>query len=328
MKKLRWGLVGCGDIARKRVAPALRESGELMAVARSDFERAESFAREFGARRWYRSLEELIADDQVDAVYVATPVHLHAPMTAAAAAAGKHVLVEKPMALDAAECERMIGVCRAARRQLGVAYYRRFYPVVRRVKQLLQENAIGNPIVVQINAFEWFDPAPDNPRRWLLDKSSGGGGPVFDFGCHRVEVLLHLLGRVRSVQANLGTLLFEREVEDTGIAIIEFESGARAVLTVTHAAAEPQDTLDVYGSDGSLHVPVLNRGQLIVLARSGTKTVEEHPPHDNLHLPLIEDFARAVGEERAPEVDGEVGLRVARLIAEIYRRSSERSSPI
>lgn len=326
MKKLRWGLVGCGDIARKRVAPALRDSGELIAVARSDFEQAESFAREFGARRWYRSIEELIADHEIDAVYLATPVHLHAPMTVTAAAAGKHVLVEKPMALNVAECERMIDACQTAGVRLGVAYYRRFYPVVRRVKELLAEGTVvGRPVIAQINAFEWFDPPLDHPRRWLLDQSRSGGGPIFDFGCHRVEVLQHLFGSVRRVQSNLGAVLFKREVEDTGVAIIEFESGVRAVLTVTHAAAEPQDTLDIYGSEGSVHVPVLNRGHLTVLSRVGTE-MEKLPPHENLHLPLIEDFARAVRENRAPEVDGAAGLEVAKVIADIYRPAPEPSS--
>lgn len=320
MDKLRWGLVGCGDIARKRVAPALRDSGELVAIARSDFRQAENFAREFGARRWYRSAEELIADDEIDAVYLATPVHLHEPMTVAAASAGKHVLVEKPMALDVAECERMIRACRAADVRLGVAYYRRFYPVVRRVKELLAGGgAVGRPVLAQINAFEWFDPAPDHPRRWLLERQRSGGGPVFDFGCHRVEMFWHFFGSVRRVQSSLGTILFEREVEDTGVAVIEFESGVRAVLSVTHAAAEPQDTLDVYGSHGSAHVPVLNQGRLTVLSGGNTE-VEHLPPHENLHLPLVEDFVRAVRENREPEVDGTAGLEVAKVIAEIYRQ--------
>ncbi|MEJ7712938.1 MAG: Gfo/Idh/MocA family oxidoreductase [Pyrinomonadaceae bacterium] len=298
----------------------LRETGELVAVARADYQQAESFAREFGARRWYRSLSEMLVDDQVDAIYLATPVDLHAPMTLEAAAACKHVLAEKPMALDVAECESMIAACRSSSVQLGVAYYRRFYPVVRRLKELLRDGTLGQPVVVQINAFERFDPAPGDPRRWFLDAKRSGGGPVFDFGCHRVEILLYLLGPVRSVQSHLGTLLFERDVEDTGIAIIKFENGARAVLTVTHAAAEPQDTLDIYGSNGSVHVPVLNKGEMSIVTRSETVR-ESHPPDHNLHRPLIEDFSRAVQEEREPEVNGSVGLEVAQVIADIYRNS-------
>ena len=94
MAKIRWGLIGCGDISRKRVAPALRESPlcELVAVSRAKAELAESFAREFGARRWYADWRELLLDEDIDAVYIATPVHLHAEQAIAAAEHGKHVL--------------------------------------------------------------------------------------------------------------------------------------------------------------------------------------------------------------------------------------------
>jgi len=130
---MNWGLIGCGDISRKRVAPALRDSPlcELKAVSRAKAELAEAFAREFRAQRWFADWRELLEDHEIDAVYVATPVHLHAEQTIAAANAGKHVLCEKPMALTVAECDRMIDACRTNNVKLGVAYYRHFYPVVR-----------------------------------------------------------------------------------------------------------------------------------------------------------------------------------------------------
>jgi predicted dehydrogenase len=105
MRVVRWGLVGCGDIARRRVAPALRDLGncELVAVSRADAARAEEFAAEFGARRWHADWRDLVHDAEVEAVYIATPVHLHAEQAVAAAEAGKHVLCEKPMALSGAE---------------------------------------------------------------------------------------------------------------------------------------------------------------------------------------------------------------------------------
>src|SRR5438045_665812 len=115
MSVVKFGLVGAGDIARKRVAPALRDlsNGEFVSVSRSRPELAESFAREFGARKWFADWREQIADDEIDAVYLATPVNVHAEQTIAAAEAGKHVLCEKPMALTVKECDEMIAACRA-----------------------------------------------------------------------------------------------------------------------------------------------------------------------------------------------------------------------
>jgi predicted dehydrogenase len=320
MNRVRWGLIGCGDIARKRVAAALRDSGngDFVAVSRRQAELAESFAREFGARRWYADWRALLTDDEIDAVYIATPVYLHAAQTIAAAEAGKHVLCEKPMALSVAECDRMMAACRTNRVRLGVAYYRHFYPVISRIKAIIAAGEIGEPMIVQMNAFEYFNPAPDHPRAWFISRSQAGGGPMMDFGCHRIEVLLNLFGRINGIQAFTDRLRFEREVEDTSAAFFKFETGARATLTVTHTVMEGQDTLDIFGTAGSIHVPVLNQG-LLRLSTAAGETTEVHPPHANLQQPLIEDFAQAVIEGREPAVGGETGRKVARIEAEIYR---------
>ena len=320
MAKVRWGLIGCGDIARKRVAPALRHSPlcELIAVSRARHELAESFAKDFGARRWCSNWHDLLMDYEIDAIYIATPVHLHAEQTIAAAERGKHVLCEKPMALNVAECDRMIDACRSNNVKLGVAYYRHFYPVVFRVKELIDSGELGIPVLVQINAFEWFDPEPSSPRSWLLKKEFSGGGPMFDFGCHRIELLLDLLGNITNVKATLANTFFDRGVEDLATATFQFERGTLGMLTVTHAAREPQDTLDLFFTNGSIHVPVLNEGTMRVLTKDGDR-IETHPNHTNIHQPLIEDFTRAVLENRDPLVTGEIGRSVAVVEAKIYQ---------
>lgn len=320
MQKLNWGLIGCGDISRKRVAPALRDlpNCELTAVNRASFHLAEEFAREFGARRWYRDWRELLADTEVQAVYIATPVSLHAEQTIAAAEAGKHVLCEKPMALNTAECDQMIAACAANNVKLGIAYYRHFYPVIQRIKELIAKGEIGVPVLAQINAFERFNPAPDQPRYWFVKKEFAGGGPMMDFGCHRIEVFLNLLGSIAGVHSSIGSVLFEREVEDTAVAVFDFASQARAVLNVSHATWQSQDTLTIFGSAGSLHVPVLNQGALHLQTASGERN-EVHPPHPNIHQPLIAEFTEAVLAQREPAVGGAIGREVARLEELIYR---------
>lgn len=319
MRRVRWGLIGCGDIARRRVAPALGElpSCELVAVSRARAELAESFAAEFGARRWYGDWRRLVTDEEVEAVYVATPVHLHAEQAIAAAEAGKHVLCEKPLAMSAAECDHVIAVCEANGVRLGVAYYRRFYPVVERIKAVIASGEMGRPVVAQVNAFERFDPEASHPRRWVVEKRLSGGGPMMDFGCHRIEVLLNLFGRVERVRSLIGNVVFAREVEDTASALLQFEGGTQGLLAVTHAAREPQDTLRVFGAEGSIHVEALNAGEVRIVTADGER-VERHAPHANIHQPLIDDFARAVLEGREPRVGGKVGREVARVEDEIY----------
>jgi predicted dehydrogenase len=316
---IRWGLLGAGDIVRRRVADALRDGRgcELAAVSRARADLVEPFVREIGARRGHRDWRDLVADSGVDAVYVATPVHLHAVHTIAAAESGKHVLCEKPMAMNAAECDRMIAAARANGVRLGVAYYRRFYPVVQRVAAFVGGGEIGAPVWAQMTAFEPFDPEPGAPRAWLLDRAQSGGGPLADFGCHRLEVLLHLLGPARSVSGLTATVALRREVEDTAAALLHFERGACAVLAVTHAVADRQDTLDLFGTRGSIRIASLNSGEIVVRV-GGEERRESHPPAANVHLPLVEDFADAVREGRDPIVDGEVGRAVAVIQDAIY----------
>ncbi|HMF97920.1 MAG TPA: Gfo/Idh/MocA family oxidoreductase [Vicinamibacterales bacterium] len=314
-----WGLIGAGDIARRRVAPAMRESpaSDLIAVSRARSELAASFAAEFGARRWYARWQDLVTDADLHGVYVATTVDVHAEQVIAAAEAGKHVLCEKPMAMTVAECDRMIAACRAHGVLLGVAYYRRFYPVVQRVKAIVGAGEIGTPVIAQMNAFEWFDPPADHPRRWLLNPARAGGGPMMDFGCHRLEVLVNLFGAVRRAEGLTANVVFDREVEDTAAVLLQFDSGPCASVTVTHAVRDRQDTLDVLATNGSIRCPNLNAGELRITV-GDRDYVEMHPPAANVHLPLIEDFVDAVAADRRPAVDGEVGRQVAAIEDVIY----------
>jgi predicted dehydrogenase len=316
-----WGLIGCGDIAAKRVAAALREAphSRLVAVARARAELAAEFAQRHGAGRGHADWRDLLRDPEVDAVYVATPVRLHAEQAVAAAEAGKHVLCEKPMALDVAGCDRMIAAARSHGVRLGVAYYRHHYPMVARLRELLSAGVLGRPVLAQAQCFEPFDAPQDHPRAWFLRRADAGGGPMMDFGCHRIEVLLDLLGPADAVSGFSANVRFrERDVEDTCVAHLSFAGGAAAVLEVTHAAAERRDTFALYGTEGSAHVPVLNEGLLRVVTARGTRE-ERHPPHANLHQPLVEDFVGAVRDGRAPAVTGEIGREVSRVLEAVYR---------
>ncbi len=320
MKKLAWGLIGCGDISEKRVAPALRDlpNCDFAAVNRARFELAEPFAREFGAGKWYRTSSELISDEQIEAVYIASPVNLHCPQTIKAAESGKHILCEKPMGMTVAECDKMIYACKTNNVKIGIAYYRHFYPVIEHIKEIIHSGEIGKPVFAQINAFEYFNPEPADHRYWFMKKEQAGGGPMFDFGCHRIEVLQNIFGKIKFTKGFPDTLEFDREVEDTATAFFRFESGSNAVLNVTHAAYEPQDTLDVFGTKGSIHIPVLNNGTMDIITEDSER-IERHPPHFNIHQPLINDFTKAVLENREPKVTGNIGREVAVIEEMIFK---------
>lgn len=323
MEKIRWGLIGCGDISRQRVAPALRdlENVEFVSVSRKQSEKAAEFAGEFGAKKWYSDWREQLQDDGIDAVYIATPVNLHAEQTIYAAQYGKHVLCEKPMAINVADCEDMLQAARTNGIKLGVAYYRHFYPVILRIKELVRGGAIGKLVLIQSNSVNQYNPGPDEPRYWLMVENESGGGPMMDFGCHRIQVFQNIAGPIKRTCSLTGNILYDRQVEDTATALFQFESGVQGVLSVSHAAKEPQDTLKIFGTEGSLHVENLNRGDLRLVS-GGEETIEHHPPHPNLHHPLINDFTETLLEGRdKPGVTGEMGRDVNAVLDEIYGRN-------
>ncbi len=320
MNILNWGLIGCGNIVQRRIAPALAElkNCKIAAVNRADYTKAKAFAKEFGAEKYYKTYEELIKDDEIEAVYIATPVNRHAEQTIKAAEHGKHVLCEKPMGIKTAECIKMIDACKSSNVKLGIAYYRHFYPVILRAKEIIKNCEIGKPVLCQINAFNWFNPAPSEPRYWLLQKEQSGGGPMMDFGCHRIEVLQNLFGRIIDISSVITTVLENREVEDTGTAVFKFSENTLGVINVSNAIFCEMDTLDIFGTKGSIHIPVLNKGLIIIKIESGERT-ESLPPHKNIHLPLINNFTESVLNGLEPKVGGEAGLEVQKVLDKIYK---------
>ena len=163
----------------------------------------------------------------------------------------------------------------------------------------MEEGAIGKLTVVQANAFELFDRQPGEQRRWIIEREHSGGGPMMDFGLHRAELFHQFFGPVESTTAAMDRALFERDVEDTSVALFKLNGGARGVLTVTRAAAEAQDTLSLFSSAGSLHIPVLNQGKLHIRNAKG-ESVDRLPSRENFHRPLVEYFLQSSRAHREP----------------------------
>ena len=319
MKSVKWGLIGCGDIAMRCVGPAINalSDSELVAVCRKDPTMLEACAERLNAGNTYSDWQDLAQDDDIDAVYIATPVFLHCEQAVAAAEAGKHVLCEKPMALSSAECEKMIAAARQSGVYLGIAYYRHYYPVVARLKELITSGFIGQVMLIQIDAYETPLFGPDHPRHWIFQKDKAGGGCMMDFGCHRIEVMLNLLGDTIEVNGLTSTFYPGHDVEDAAAALLKFENGACGVLTVMRGGTENRDIVYIRGTKGAIYVDTLNAGNLIAIAESGTQK-EVVTKEENAHIPLIEAFNRSIIAGKPPEVDGQMGLKVQKLIEAIY----------
>ncbi|MEK6236527.1 MAG: Gfo/Idh/MocA family oxidoreductase [Planctomycetales bacterium] len=327
MNKVRWGIVGCGDVVRKRVARAIIDdpNSELVAACRRDQEQLREFSEQFAVPRSYATCDELLADAEVDAVYIATPVNQHRPQTVAAAKAGKHVLIEKPMALTADECREMIAVCKTQGVKLGTAYYRRFYPVVQRMKELMDSGEIGKPISVTAITAIPFAMQPGDEGYWRVVPEQGGGGALMDVGSHRLNLFLHLLGDVEDVQGFCDVMNGPWESEDCATLAMRFRSGAHGLLHCVFGSATDPDEFSVLGTKGRLFSSPLNGGDLRI--EVGLKRrMESLPPANNFNAPLIADFVAAVLEDKSPEVTGEEGCNTNLVMERAYQSARPRFS--
>jgi 1,5-anhydro-D-fructose reductase (1,5-anhydro-D-mannitol-forming) len=279
-----WIVIGIGDIATRRVIPAIQAEprSRLYGLVTRD----PAKAAPYGARVW-GTLDEVLADDAVDAVYVGTPVFLHAPQTIQSLRAGKHVLCEKPMAMNDAEARTMLQVADESGKTFGVAYYRRSYPKVQRAKQLLEAGAIGRPVLAELTCHAWFD--GQGSRGWLVDPAKAGGGPLFDVASHRIDVLNFLFGQPLRVTAQLSNVVHHYAVEDNATVMIEYAGGVRGVVDVRWHSKVDRDECRIRGTDGEMELSPLNGPALVYPGAH-----ESLPPHANLHYPMLENFVDAV----------------------------------
>jgi 1,5-anhydro-D-fructose reductase (1,5-anhydro-D-mannitol-forming) len=282
---LNWIVVGIGDISIRRVIPGIQDESRsrLYGLVTRDAAKAAAY----DARVW-TSLDGALADPAVDAVYVATPVFLHAPQTIQSLRAGKHVLCEKPMAMNEAEARSMVRAAEESGRTFGVAYYRRMYPKVQRAKQLLEAGAIGKPVVAELSCHGWFD-ENERERSWLVDPAKAGGGPLFDIASHRIDVLNYFFGQPLRVSGQLSNVVHHYAVEDNATVMIEYAGGVRGIVDVRWHSKVKRDECRIRGTDGEMELSPLNGPELIYPRGS-----ESLPPHANLHYPMIENFVDAV----------------------------------
>jgi predicted dehydrogenase len=296
---LQWLVAGIGDISRKRVLPAILSEprSKLAGIVTRDPVKAEPY----GVPSWPDLASALAACD-AEAVYIATPVFLHAEQTVAALCAGCHVLCEKPMALDYATSQAMEAAAREAGRTLGVAYYRRMYPKVERARELIAAGAIGRPLFVEATSHDNFNPLGTS-RQWLSDPAQSGGGPLRDVASHRIDLFNYFFGEPVRVSAHLSTLVHPLPVEDNATVMIEYAGGVRGVVDVRWHAQPARDEFRIRGSAGEIDLTPLNGPGLVYPGG-----VESHPPHANIHYPCIEDFVSAVVDGRAPRSSGTTAL--------------------
>jgi predicted dehydrogenase len=286
---LNWLVLGIGDITRKRVIPAIlaEPRSNLYAVLTRNPAKAEAYPGAIA----YTDLAQALADPRVDAVYIASPVALHAEQAVASLRADKHVLCEKPVALDYPQAQSILAAAQESQRLCGVAYYRRLYPKLLRARQLIAEGAIGQPVLAEANYHGWLE-SPD--RAWLKDPALAGGGPLYDTGSHRIDACNFLFGQPLCATGLLSNALHQLAVEDSATTLIGYAHGIHATVDVRWNSRITRDQFRIVGTEGEIELSPLNGPALRLLDANGHLTEDQLPTHPNVHYPLIENFVSAV----------------------------------
>lgn len=311
MDTVRWGIIGCGDVTERKSGPGFQkaEHSELVAVMRRNREKARDYAQRHGVRRYYDRAEDLIADQEVEAVYVATPPSSHLDLALMAAAAGKPCLVEKPMARNHKECTLMLQAFQSRGVPLFVAYYRRALPRFLKVRRLLREGAVGRLTSVHIFHFDRLVTG-DQARAWRFDPDIAGAGLFLDLASHALDLLDFFAGPVRSAGGFAINTGGAYRAEDVTAACFEFASGAVGTGIWNFNAAYGANRIILTGSEGEIDTPVFTDGD-VVLRRHGEEEIFpiRNPPH--IHQPLIQTVVDHLLGRGSCESTGESAARTS-----------------
>jgi len=292
-KEIRWGFIGCGEVTEKKSGPAfnLVPGSRIQAVMSRSKEKASSYAERHNIPRWYADALQLINDPDVNAIYIATPPSSHATYAIMAMKAGKPVYVEKPLASSYLDCQRINRVSEQTRVPCFVAYYRRYLPYFQKVKELLENGAIGKVTSVQIR---FACPPRDldynsTALPWRVQRDIAGGGYFYDLAPHQIDLLQELFGpivKAKGFSSNRGKLY---ETEDTVSAAFQFADGlpgSGSWCFVSHESART-DRIELIGDRGQLHFSVFTYEPIVLRTEQGRQEFcIENPTH--VQLPLIQ----------------------------------------
>lgn len=335
-RKVKWGVIGCGGIADRRTLPGmmLASNAELVAVMDANKAFADACKEKYNAKYAFDNIEELLALDEIEAVYIASPVQFHLEQTEAAAKAGKHILLEKPMTLTSKKSQEIENICKKYGVKIGVGLMMRFHTYHQMMKQLVDEGKLGEIVSMRAQLTCWY---PDMPGNWRQQKATSGGGCLMDMGIHCADLLQYISGmKAVEVASMSGTQIFDYEVEDGGAIIMKMENGAIAYVDSNFNI--PDDAavckMEIYGTEGSVFaegtISQVEGGNVRVTIcgnQGGYNAAQDREPTNsymmeaelgNMYTKEIEGFGNAVMNDTVPPITAADAINVQKLVEAAY----------
>ena len=340
-QKVRWGVIGAGGIADRRTIPGMMlcDNAELVAVMEINMELAEKCRAKWGCKKAYDSEAALLADPEVDAVYIASPVFLHGKQAMAAADAGKHILIEKPLAMTSEEGQKVVDYCKSKGVLIAAGLMMRFGSYVQAMKKAVAEGKIGKPVSGYAQFTCWY---PDMPGNWRQSKKNGGGGSMMDMGVHCIDLMQYILGtKAKDVAAFHDTLTFNYEVEDSSTVLLRMENGAQCVVQSNFNI--PDDAakwrIEIFGDQGRLIgdtvIGQVDGGTLdaMFLGEQGAYDAQQDKKDGersaievefgNMYAREVASFSNSILTGAPVEVPAEEAVQVQRVMEAAYRSNDD-----
>lgn len=342
--KIKWGVIGCGGIADRRTLPGmmLSDKVELVAVMDANEAVAQNCKEKYGAKYAFKNYEDVLALDEIDAVYIASPVFFHKEQAIAAARAKKHILLEKPVALTVTDAEEIKRECEANNVKISIGFLMRFHGYHQKIKEIIAEGKIGEIVSMRGQFTCWY---PDIEGAWRQKKALSGGGALVDMGIHVIDLMHYLTGlRAVEVAAFNQTQTFSYEVDDSSNLIMKMNNGSVAYVdsnfNIPDAASVAK--LEIYGTKGSIvasgtlaqaevgDVKILIsddsleydanqvRGELSAVSLEGT-------PLGNMYTKEVEGLCDAIANDSEVPVSVESAIYNQRVVEAAYKSSESKA---
>lgn len=302
-KTIRWGIIGVGNVCEVKSGPAFYKSPDsrLIAVMRRDGEKARAFAERHQVPLWYDNAEALLSNPEIDAIYIATPPAQHKAYALAAIDAGKYVYIEKPVTMNAKECDAIIEAAQQRNAKVCVAHYRRQLPYFLKINELIRQGAIGQPLLVQL---ELLRPAPTNNKstsdnNWRIDPAISGGGLFHDLSPHQLDLLLHWFGPALNAQGFSGNQRHLTKADDCVHGWVQFNSGVvfQGRWHFATAPGEKRDHCEILGTEGKITFGFFDSEDIALTNVQGEQKINvPYPAH--VQQPLIEQINAHFRDER------------------------------
>ncbi len=318
MEKINWGIIGCGDVTEVKSGPAFNKvpGSSLIAVMRRDAAKAADYAKRHNLPKWYADAAALINDPEVNAIYIATPPESHEAHALAAIAAGKPVYVEKPMALNYDAAKNIAATAAGKNIKLCVAHYRRQQPLFKKIKQLLDDGAIGNVRLVQLSLHKtpFTKEQLENPHyAWRVNPAIAGSGLFYDLAPHQLDILYYFFGAVKTVKGISLNQAGLYGADDIVAGTMVFENGIVFNGNWCFSANESADVCEIKGSNGSIKFSMFNYTP-VELTVNGNTTLFPFESLQHVQQPMIEQVVQHFLGNAPNPCSGKEGADVMRLM--------------